>query len=276
MNGQEPGPFPGYATLSGPALRLQRRVQDVFDRFTARWAAEPHLGPPLIAARTLDRVGYFQSFPHLATFPTALPGDETELRRFAAAPFGASGELALSAAAPCQEVLTPAACYHLYPTLEGRRLDGPHILGISGPCFRREATFHPLKRQWSFTMQEVVCLGEAEAVGSFLARARSRIDELASVLGLPVRWAQATDPFFDPRDNPRLLLQQVAPLKTELIYGDNLAIASLNFHQSHFGAAFDITTDRGPAFSGCAAFGIERWVAALLETAGPDERSWPL
>jgi seryl-tRNA synthetase len=277
MNGSLDSPaFRGYATLSGPALRLYQRLQGIFDRWSARWPAEPHLGPPLIAARTLDRVGYFQSFPHLATFPAALADDRIQLRHFAGAPFTASGDLALTALAPGQEVLTPAACYHLYPALEGARLEGPRFLGISAPCFRREAAFVPLERQWSFTMQEVVCLGTAEEVGAFLARARARIDELVSVLGLPARWEQATDPFFDPRDNPKLLLQKVAPLKRELVYRDQLAIASLNFHQAHFGAAFDIGRGGSPAFSACAAFGVERWVAALLESAGPDERSWPL
>jgi len=29
------------------------------------------------------------------------------------------------------------------------------------------------------------------------------------------------------------------------------------------------------AFSGCVAFGVERWLYAFLSRFGPDERSWP-
>jgi seryl-tRNA synthetase len=266
----------GYATLSGPALRLYRRIERALDAWVAGFSAEDHLAPPFIPAATLDRAGYFQAFPHHTTFPVALASASESLQRFADAPFTADGALDLGGAAQAFEVLTPAACYHLYPTLTNTALGGPRHLGVAASCFRREALHQPLARQWAFHMREVVCLGTAAEVQAFLRVARARMTALAETLGLAVRWCAATDPFFEPRAARKRLLQQIAPLKHELVFGDGLAIGSLNFHQAHFGEAFGITTPEGPAFSGCAAFGLERWVAALFATHGDDDERWPL
>jgi seryl-tRNA synthetase len=261
----------GYAVLSGPALRLHRRLDALFARLAESWQADELSGSPLIAAEVLDRVGYFQAFPHLATFAVTLDRREASLRDFAGAPFAPAatgGGLAVAAgAAPVHDVLTPAACYHVYPGFAGQTLDGPRLVTIASPCFRREARYLPLERQWSFTMREVVCLGSADEVSAFLAAARARVDGLLERLGLGARWAQATDPFFEPRARGRLM-QMAAPLKSELIHGAELAIASINMHQAHFGEAFAIERDGAPAFSGCLAFGIERWVSALTTSFG--------
>jgi hypothetical protein len=64
-----------------------------------------------------------------------------------------------------------------------------------------------------------------------------------------------------------------------------MAIASFNNHETFFGEAFSIslaryghpTSDRAtPAWSGCVAFGIERWLLALLVEHGLNPRDWPL
>jgi hypothetical protein len=57
----------------------------------------------------------------------------------------------------------------------------------------------------------------------------------------------------------------VAPTKRELCLADGLAIASINRHRSFFGEAYDIRYGNEPARSACIAFGIERWLFALLE-----------
>jgi hypothetical protein len=67
----------------------------------------------------------------------------------------------------------------------------------------------------------------------------------------------------------------VQPTKHEATYGGDLAIASLNLHHDHFGTAFGITRDGGPAHSACLAFGIERWLFAITQRHGTDPQSWP-
>ena len=70
-------------------------------------------------------------------------------------------------------------------------------------------------------------------------------------------------------------MQKLEPVKTEMMFQKRLAVGSINFHRNLFGAAFDIKRDDVHAFSGCVAFGVERWVHAILKLFGPDEAKWP-
>jgi seryl-tRNA synthetase len=54
------------------------------------------------------------------------------------------------------------------------------------------------------------------------------------------------------------------------------AIASANYHESHFGDLFDLRTSDGTrAHSACGAFGLERISLALVKRHGTDPTSWP-
>jgi hypothetical protein len=78
----------------------------------------------------------------------------------------------------------------------------------------------------------------------------------------------ATDPFFDP-NGARTVMQKLFPVKEEFLFGGDLAIASVNFHRNFFGEKCRIgRPDGSAAYTGCVAFGIERWLAALGEHFG--------
>jgi hypothetical protein len=56
----------------------------------------------------------------------------------------------------------------------------------------------------------------------------------------------------------------------------SIAAASVNDHEGFFGEAFDIRcADGGWASSACVAFGVERWLLAVLAAYGPDAANWP-
>lgn len=272
----------GYASLSGPLHALAGRVRARLDGLAATFGADPLAFPPFLPVAELQRIDYFGSFPHLATFPTHLDSREEreeDVAGFAAAPLGGDGRAALPSTgmAPVHEVLTPAACYHLYVHFQGETFTRPRVFTTTATCYRREASYHPLERQWAFTMHETVAMGTAGEVRDFLDEARDRADALAAAAGLPVRWEQATDPFFRPSKNPQYLMQRIDPTKHELVYGDGLAIASINLHHDHFGRAFGIGRESAgtPVTTGCVAFGVERWLAAIVREHGADPASWP-
>jgi len=267
----------GQAVLSGPLLEAFRFLDVRFARWARDAGAVEYRFPLFLSASELQRLDYFRSFPHLVTFPVALDEDPESLRAFAAAdePLDGEGAVRLGKLAPAREVLTPAACYHFYVLLQGRELDAPENLTTVATCFRREAYYRPLQRQWNFTMRELVRIGTLEEVKEFLETMRARADELIAALELPVEWRVATDPFFDPTRNPKHLAQTLEPVKTEMVYDGELAIGSVNFHRNFFGETFGITRGGEPAFSGCIAFGLERWLYALLTRYGPDPRAWP-
>ena len=266
----------GQTALSGPLLALARQLDATFVRVAQGWKAEEHRFPTFISAAELAKLDYFRSFPQLATFPVTLSRHEDNLDAFVAGEVtDDQGALTFTALDPVREVLTPAACYHLYIHLQGSALDDVRYLTTRNTCFRREEYYRPLERQWGFTMREIVCLGTADEVELFLSDTSAVVDRLLEDLCLKVRWEHATDPFFRPSRNAKYLMQKLAPVKREAVFGDSLAIGSVNFHQDHFGGTFDITREQRPAFSGCVAFGIERWLHAILEVHGRDPRNWP-
>jgi hypothetical protein len=285
----------GQTSLSGAPLRLFRRLDALFQAWAAECGAEAHRFPAFIAARDLARLDYFRSFPHLVTFPVTLDPDPANLSAFAQGqPLGEDGSVRLAAAAPVREVLTPAACYHFYALFQGRVLEAPLYLTTRAACFRRETHYLPLRRQWNFSMRETVCLGTADEVKDFLQRYREKLEAFFASIGLPIAWETATDPFFNPKGNPKYLLQKLDPVKHEMVYrgpaaadavsaapgpsalAEPLAIGSINFHRNYFGEAFAIKRAGEDAFSGCVAFGLERWIYAFLEAFGSDPSRWPL
>ncbi len=266
----------GQSAISGPLLALEQRLDRLFLAWAADWGAQEHRFPTFIPARELGKLDYFTSFPHLVTFPVALDPGEDNLKRFASShPLDERGEVHLTATTPVRDVLTPAACYHFYVHFQGEALRAPRYVTTRATCFRREAYYAPLQRQWSFSMREIVCIGTAEEVKDFLGRTRERVALLFQRLGLPVAWEIATDPFFGDARNPKLLAQKLDPVKTEMVFDGRLAIGSVNFHRNFFGEHFQLTRDGREAFSGCVAFGLERWLYAWLAAFGPHERDWP-
>lgn len=265
----------GSCTVSGPALAWLRHLDRAIVRLAVGWGAEEYDFPPLLPATDLARMGYFAAFPHLVTFPANVADSDAELADFADnCDLDASGAVPVTGLAPVRHALTPAACYPVYPLLGARHLAGPVLVTTVARCFRREQRFVPLRRQWAFTMREVVCAGTPAEVADFLARARAAVDALRARLALPTDWAAATDPFFRPERNAAHLLQRLDPVKQEAMVG-SLAVASVNLHHDHFGSAFDIGRAAGPAHTGCVAFGLERWLRVAADRWGPDPRAWP-
>ena len=254
----------GQVVLSGNALTLEKQLDHRFLQWAQSFGAKDYRFPSCIPAAALARIDYFQSFPHLATFPCCVARDVNSLRNFSHRNTGAEKSVELDDMAPLNDVLTPAACYHVYVEIEGQSFDGPKYFTTRATCFRAEDRYEPLQRQWSFDMREIVCVGTAGEVQRFLAAATKIIDEWVHSLPLSLTWKTATDPFFEPRKSAKYLFQSVEPVKHELVFDDRLAIASTNFHRNHFGDAFDISRQGESAYSGCVAFGLERWVSACL------------
>jgi hypothetical protein len=272
-------PASGFTALRGDALTLRRGVERALRRIALAHPSEEWQLPPALALETLARADYFASFPQWLTLAAHLTDDDTVLERVATAADPAAA--AAGALAPPATALPPALCYHIYAAHEGRRLTETVCVTCQGTCWRHERARHaPLERGWAFTMREVVCLGDDAAVAAFLAGQRAALVVFASRLGLDPELAPAEDPFFAPTARGRTLLQRLRALKDELLLpvgrGRTVAAASFNNHDRFFGDAFGITLAAGtPAISGCAAYGVERWLLAVLVAHGPDARAWP-
>jgi len=264
----------GHIGLSGPLLALADDCDLAFRLLAGRWRATEERYPAALPATAL--VDHLRSFPHQVTFPVALDSAEANLAEFADGPIlDPVGQVRLTRTAPVDTVLTPAACYHVYAGHRGQRLPAALHLTTRNTCFRREAGYQPLRRQRSFSMREIVCLGTACETAAFLETARDMTHRFAQLIDLPLDWLPATDPFFRLHSDPGYLMQRIEPVKHEATYGGSLALASANLHHDHFGAAFGITRDGAHAGSACLAFGIERWLYAITDRHGTEPATWP-
>jgi len=270
---------PGLVGLRGPALHLLQRIEERVAVLARGAAEEEWRVPPALSFDSLARSQYFASFPQWLTVASHLSADPAVLERVAAAED--PGLEVREAVTPPKVALAPAVCYHAYAGLSERTIDAGRRITLQSTCWRHEGErLCPLERGWAFTMREVVCVGAPEDVARFLEQGLTRITGLAGELGLSIRLEEASDPFFAPTARGRALLQRVKGLKREVMVplggGRDLAVASLNDHEVHFGEAFHLRLPGGePASSACVAFGLERLLLAVLVQHGLDAAAWP-
>lgn len=254
----------GLVTLPEQFLALRNIIDECGLLIGDALVAQRYQFPPLIPAGDIDRFDYFKNFPHLPLIVSHTKPVELSAER-------ASSTAAMTQVPPHlveagSYVLPPAACYNVYLHLKGRQLDSLHTFSTVAQCFRREAHYRGLERLQAFTMRELVLVGPKEEVLRRLEVITERVVDLADALGIQTSLKQAADPFFQA-DSPRALMQKLTAVKQELVYGDELAISSFNFHRNFFGERCGITTPDGAhAFSACMGIGLERWLHALLDT----------
>jgi seryl-tRNA synthetase len=258
----------GLATLGPRLVALRTALERRFLDWAAEAGAPAMLFPPLLRARDLERLDYFRNFPHLAVVASRIRPERLD------AHYARGGSVAQGIPGgdlvDGEYVLPSAACYNVYLHLAGTVLDGPRYVTTVATCFRNENRYDELQRLWGFSMREIVCLGTADEVQRHLGAFKERILGFASGLGMALEVETASDPFYQPGGS-RALMQKLFPQKEEMLYGRSLAIASLNFHRNFFGERCAIrAADGEPAFTGCVAFGIERWLHALLDRFAGD------
>ncbi len=236
--------------------------------------------PPVMSRRQLEKSGYLKSFPNLLGCVCALHGSEAAIRT-AADRHESGGDWTTSLAAS-DLVLSPAACYPLYPLVaaRGRIPAGGLIFDVAADCFRREPS-RSLDRLQSFRMREYVRIGSPEEITAFREAWMARARQLADALALPYTVDVANDPFFGRVGQVMAVSQLQQALKFELLIpyyagAKPTACMSFNYHREHFGNVWGLTDSRDQlAHTGCVAFGMDRLAVALFANHGADPAQWP-
>jgi seryl-tRNA synthetase len=236
--------------------------------------------PPVMVRRHFERSGYMKGFPQLAGTIHCFCGDQRAhrdlLRRLEAGEDWTAGQTASDV------VLTPAACYEVYPMLAARGglPEQGALVDVMSWCFRHEPSSE-LTRMQLFRMREYVRVGTPAQVEAFRAGWMRRAEALIESLGLPYTIDVANDPFFGRPGKLQADIQRSQQLKFELLVpvnegADPTACLSFNYHQDHFGGLWGVMTPDGLiAHSGCVAFGLERLTLAMLRLHGLDPADWP-
>jgi len=236
--------------------------------------------PPVMSLRQLEKAGYLNSFPQLLGCVCCLHGTEADISTAVSRSREGSDWTEETTAAGL--VLSPAACYPVYPIAAeaGPIPPGGLTFDVAADCFRHEPS-RDLDRLQSFRMREFVRIGAPAEIAIFREQWMKKAEALSRDLQLPYAIDRASDPFFGRVGQLMAANQMEQALKFELLVpvrtkGAPTACMSFNYHRDHFGKTWGIVDDTGTcAHSGCVAFGVDRLVLALFATHGLYLEEWP-
>lgn len=236
--------------------------------------------PPIMPRQDFERSGYFRNFGPLVGTVHCFCGDEEAHRTQARLHDTGQDWTAMQQASDL--VLTPAACYPVYPGLAARRdlPPGGTIIDAASWCFRREPSRDPARQQM-FRMHERIFIGTAKGAKNFRAVWLERAGQLAAALALPHEIAVASDPFFGPTGRLMARSQRENELKFEMLVplagpDGPAACASFNDHLTKMSSAWDIRLSDGVlAHTACVGFGLDRLALAVFHHHGTNPAAWP-
>ncbi|MCP2243368.1 hypothetical protein LX86_002097 [Lentzea aerocolonigenes] len=237
--------------------------------------------PPLCRTEDFLATDYLTSFPHLAGTVFGFAGNDSD--------YTAMHQQTLNhqpwthGVTPVGLTLVSATCQPAFELFRGSLPEEGRRVDLLGQCFRHEPSTDPTRMQ-SFRQREFLFLGSAEDASSFRDQWVNYGIEAMHALGLDVRPATATDPFFGRPGKLLAAHQRDTGAKIELVtdlYSERdtpaTALASCNAHGTHFGRAFGITcADGATAHTSCVGFGLERLALALLRVHGLSPSGWPI
>ncbi len=179
---------PGLFAIYGPLLNLDKSLDAIFLSWAHQFKALEYSFPQFLAVKHLERLQYFTSFPHLATFAVTLDRDEDELTRFSHEhKVLENGSLELPKIQPSTHVITPAACYHAYVEFEGQQFDQPKIITTRGICCRCEDHYVSLERQWTFSMRYNINIATTDGDHKWIKNVKERVDRFITKHGIDIK-----------------------------------------------------------------------------------------
>jgi seryl-tRNA synthetase len=270
----------GLYGRSGAFEDVLTRVDALATRYGSGDGAEILRFPPAMSRRSFESSGYLKSFPQLAGTVHSFCGNERDHARLLECV--AEGEDWTKDQKATEVVLTPAACYPLYPTVARR---GPLpaeglLFDLQSYCFRHEPSIDPARMQL-FRMREYVRIGAPDQVVGFRDAWLKRGEHMVRSLALPMTIDVANDPFFGRAGKIMASAQREQSLKFELLVPIDsetspTACLSFNSHLDHFGKTWAIVAASGEtAHTACVGFGLERLTLALFKHHGFDIAAWP-
>jgi len=238
--------------------------------------------PTTVRTETLIDAGYLASFPHHAYFSAPVQFSEESLNkvreRRTLNPEDRA-EIVSDLGLPA-EVLAPTVCYHCF---EARRngMVGSGLITAINKCHRHEPVdVNGLERLTTYWMREIVAFGQGEEIQAALDRMAQWTIDFFQELDVSVDLVAANDPFFADSSIEKRIFQSAYELKREIklpVFGGKwIAAASFNHHQASIVDKLAISSSNDASLeSGCAGWGIERVLLALVSRFGPEINSWP-
>lgn len=247
--------------VTDEVAQLVESIDSLLLAWMLRSGAKQVLPPPLISALDLDRIQYFDNFPHQVNVVSTVRTDEGPVD---------SAHLHGDRLHPADHVIPSAACYGIYIQYADGVLAEPGLRTTRVACARAEDHYERLERLRAYYVREYVYLGTADGAKSFIDDVLAWLRRLIETARLRASIETATDSFFQ-QDSAKALLERLSKAKREVVYRRDLAVSSVNYHRNFFGESFGIRLPSGePVHTACFGAGLERWAAMFLDHCGGD------
>lgn len=248
-----------YCVFTEKETAIFNKIDTYFKNIAIQLGAIEYSIPAMISKDVLEKCGYFYSFPQQLTATAFVRPDAYEK-------VVQKGGIVSDYMSVSDQYLTPAACLHIYPTLENVDIDTKMITTKARVYRYENEKFDGKTRLWDFTVREIVLVGTQDFVLEKLSLLKEKSWVFCQEIGLPVKLIAASDHFFPTKRNEIKQKFQISnSLKYELVVpvGDTeVSIASFNFHGTHFSKPFHFDQS-GRVLTSCIGYGLERWVSAI-------------
>jgi len=275
----------GHVILRGPAASLMGLIDSkIDDLLSEQKEVEREYYPSTILCESLDKAKHFTSFPEHVDFVAHIKPDLEVISGFAkdCKERGWSPEFHVNRMSLNDFAISPSCCYHCYEGMEGWRIEKPgRTITATINCHRYEGGNHrSLSRLRSFTMREIIWVGDPKFVMENRARTEKSIIQWAKDWEFDCTFQIANDMFFTDDFTVKASFQRRQQAKKELrimipFEGQDISVFSSNYHARTFGKAFNISVNERTATSGCVGWGFERWIYAIFSQFGFDFEKWP-
>jgi len=276
-----PSGVPGLYGRSHIFEDVIERFDDLITASAKDDKAERIRFPPVINRAHFEHSQYLKSMPQLAGAVHSFAGTPAEHEKLLQLVH--EGQDWTGCLKMTDVVLTPAACYPLYPMLAEQAALGPEgrLMDVYSYCFRHEPSPDPARMQ-IFRMREFVRVApDPGQVRVWRDLWLERGLGILAAIGLDCSTAPANDQFFGRGGRMLAVNQRDQQLKFEAVYPMTsterpTALLSFNYHQDHFGTLYGIKSREGAVVhTACVGFGMERVALALFKTHGFHTNAWP-
>jgi hypothetical protein len=248
--------LPGVHVLSSEHTILVNLIDEVFKNFFLNLGAVEITVPSLISKKNLERCKYLPKESHQISQLHSLFSGET------------------------QACLSPAACLPLYPALENKDFkEGMASYTFKSSVYRFEGGIfsdNPLERNWEYQVREFVgFFSENENENENIFTKYSEfMNSFCKTFNISSKLQTATDIFFHEESSKMIAHQLLMSKKYETVYlaegNKEIALSSLNFHDSVFTNEFNIKHTCDVSKSLCIGLGLYRILKAILESNNND------
>lgn len=281
-NGQIKPTGNGKFVYSGELNQLFSTIDEKLRELAETMGAVEERYPTTVRTDTLIDVGYLASFPHHAFFSAPVGFSEESLNRVRERRTMNAEDRAeiVSDLGMPNEVLAPTVCYHCFEARRNSKVNRGAITAIN-KCHRHEPVdVKGLERLTTYWMREIVVFGSDKEIRDALEHMAQWTISFFQSLDVSIDFIAANDPFFADSSIEKRIYQTAYDLKKELklpVFGGKwIAVASFNNHESSIVDKLAISSDEDASIgSGCAGWGIERILLALVSRFGPEISNWP-